>query len=78
MIKTIKLSNVIFFFLMLLALVFAVIFSLHDKSSGISSFSASGKADTPILVIDSGHGGEDGGAVCFPAFTKANSTLISR
>ena len=74
-IKTIKLSNVIFFILMLLTVVFAVIFSLYGKNIGLSSFSASAKDDTPVLVIDAGHGGEDGGAVSLSGVHESELNL---
>lgn len=62
-IKTIRLYNVIFYFLLFLTVVVALFFVLFAKNSDISLVSTSGKTDMPVLVIDAGHGGADGGAV---------------
>ena len=75
MIKTIKLSNVIFLILMLLTVLVALFFLLFAKNSHFSLVSASGKADMPILVIDAGHGGEDGGAVSLSGVYESEINL---
>lgn len=75
MIKTIKLTNVIFFILMLLTVLVALFFLRFAKNSYFSLVSASGKADMPILVIDAGHGGEDGGAVSLSGVYESEINL---
>ncbi|MBP8641011.1 MAG: N-acetylmuramoyl-L-alanine amidase [Oscillospiraceae bacterium] len=75
MIKTIKLSNVIFFFLMLLTVLVAFIFVLLTRNTDFSFLSASGKTRTPVLVIDAGHGGEDGGAVSLSGVYESKINL---
>ena len=75
MIKTIKLYNVIFFILMFLAVAIAVLFILFGKSTNLSSAFSSGKTDKPVLVIDAGHGGEDGGAVSLSGIYESELNL---
>ena len=75
MIKTIKLSNVIFFFLMVAAVLAALIFVLFSRSFDFSLVSASGKTDMPVLVIDAGHGGADGGAVSLSGVLESELNL---
>lgn len=63
MIKTIKLHTAVFWILIFAVVVAAILFLLFFDSSNFPSVFASGKSDGPVLVIDAGHGGEDGGAV---------------
>ena len=74
-IKTIKLSNVIFFVLMLLTVLVALIFVLFSRNTNFSLVSASGKNEMPVLVIDAGHGGEDGGAVSLSGVYESEINL---
>lgn len=74
-IKTIKLCNVYFFFLVSATVVVALVFVLYAKSSDISLVSASGKTDMPVLVIDAGHGGADGGAVSLSGVLESELNL---
>jgi len=63
MIKAFSLTKVLYVILMLFAVIAAfVIFFSSGKDETPSVFSL-GKVDLPILVIDAGHGGADGGAV---------------
>lgn len=63
MIKTFKLDNILFSLLLVAAVIAAVVSLILMKDPGSASASASGGKTTPMLVIDAGHGGEDGGAV---------------
>ena len=59
MIKTIRLQ-VLIFWLLLIAVIIAA--GLFAGSSDMRSAFSSGSYDGPILIIDAGHGGADGGA----------------
>ena len=61
--KTIRPEKFIFFALMLAAAVLALIFALNPKFAGSGAVSTVGNEKAPILIIDPGHGGADGGAV---------------
>ncbi len=74
-IKTLKLNNVIFFFLIIATVVVALVFVLFAKNSDISLVSASEKTDRPVLVIDAGHGGADGGAVSLSGTLESELNL---
>lgn len=74
-IKTIRLYNVIFFFLLFATVVVALFFVLFAKSSDISLVSNSAKADKHVLVIDAGHGGADGGAVSLSGVLESELNL---
>ena len=63
MIKTIKLSGLIFALLMMTAVLAAALFLLFGENSSSLPLFTSAEAETPVLVIDPGHGGADGGAV---------------
>lgn len=75
MIKTIKLCNVSFFFLISATVVIALVLVMFTKNSDISLVSASGKTDKPVLVIDAGHGGADGGAVSLSGVLESELNL---
>ena len=74
-IKTIKLSNFIFFVLMLATVLVALIFVFLEKKIDFSLVSVTDRADTPVLVIDAGHGGEDGGAVSLSGVYESELNL---
>ena len=74
-IKTFKLINVIFFILLLLTVLISLIFVLFARKNNFSFISASGKAEMPVLVIDAGHGGEDGGAVSLSGVYESEINL---
>ena len=62
MIKTFRLSRLIYALLMLIAVIAAFVFFFsaeEDETPYVFSF---GKQNLPILIIDPGHGGADGGA----------------
>lgn len=60
--KSLKLSQILFYALIFLILLLAAAFLLQEE--GKMPFARpSMKTDRPILVIDAGHGGADGGAV---------------
>ncbi|MGI5984934.1 MAG: N-acetylmuramoyl-L-alanine amidase [Clostridiales bacterium] len=64
MIKTFKLSRALFAFLMTAAVITALAITLGSgKKSEYPYVFTLGDVNIPILVIDAGHGGEDGGAV---------------
>lgn len=75
MIKTIKLQTAVFWLLIFAAVVAAVLFMLFSDSFDFSSINTSGKTDGPVLVIDAGHGGEDGGAVSLSGVLESNINL---
>ncbi len=63
MIKTVRLS-VCFFWILIIALVVAAVAYLFlSQELNLTSLSRAATGDGSILVIDAGHGGEDGGAV---------------
>lgn len=74
-IKTIRLYNVIFFFLLFATVVVALFFVLFAKTSDISLVSTLRKTDMPVLVIDAGHGGADGGAVSLSGVLESELNL---
>jgi N-acetylmuramoyl-L-alanine amidase len=74
-IKTIKLQTAVFWILIFAAVVIAVLFMLFSDSSNFPSVFASGKSDGPVLVIDAGHGGEDGGAVSLSGVHESELNL---
>jgi len=61
-IKTISMKNVIFWLLILTAAAAAIIFIVLSESLDLHSVFTSGEIKKTVLVIDAGHGGEDGGA----------------
>lgn len=63
MIKTVRLSTCIFWVLIILLVVAAGAYLFLSREPDSASFSRTAGGDGPILVIDAGHGGEDGGAV---------------
>lgn len=63
MFKTYRLTNVIYAFLMFAAIVAAFLFFFIAGKSDNPSVFTLGDVNLPILVIDPGHGGADGGAV---------------
>lgn len=75
MIKTIKLEKLIFFALMLLAVILAVIFTASSKHLGNTSVFTGSSGKEPILVIDAGHGGVDGGAVSLSGLTESTINM---
>ena len=75
MIKTIKLHTAVFWLLIFAALVAAVLFMLFTDSSDFPSIFTSNKTDRPVLVIDAGHGGEDGGAVSLSGVFESQINL---
>ena len=75
MIKTIKLEKLIFFALMLLAVILAIVFAGNSKTVGNTFTFTGGKGKAPILIIDAGHGGEDGGAVSLSGITESTINL---
>ncbi len=72
MIKTIRLQTVIFWFLALAA---AAAVMLIADGSDIKSIFTSGKKDSPVLVIDAGHGGADGGATSLSGVLESELNL---
>lgn len=62
-IKTIKLSGFLFVLLMLAAVLSAAVFLLFSESFSSLPLFTSTDSEKPVLVIDPGHGGADGGAV---------------
>ncbi len=74
-IKTIKLEKLIFFILMFIAVVLAIVFAGSSKIAGNNSIFTGGRGKAPILVIDAGHGGEDGGAVSLSGITESTINL---
>ena len=75
MIKTIKLSNAVFWLLIFAAVAAAALFLLFSDSSAFSAILTSNKPDVPVLVIDAGHGGEDGGAVSLSGTEESEINL---
>ncbi len=75
MIKTIKLHTAVFWILIFAAVVAAILFMLFSDNSDFPSVFASGKSDGPVLVIDAGHGGEDGGAVSLSGVYESEINL---
>ena len=73
-IKIFKLENVLFFLLLLAAVIAAAVSLILMEESGSTSVSALGEDATPVLVIDAGHGGEDGGAV---SITGVHESVIN-
>ncbi|NCB74833.1 MAG: N-acetylmuramoyl-L-alanine amidase [Clostridia bacterium] len=63
MIKTIKLSGLLFIFLMIAAVLSAAVFLLFAENYGFLPLFTFTNSEMPLLVIDPGHGGADGGAV---------------
>lgn len=74
-IKTIKLQTAVFWLLIFAAVVAAVLFMLFSDSSDFSSIFTSNKTERPVLVIDAGHGGEDGGAVSLSGVFESEINL---
>lgn len=75
MIKTIKLCNVSFFLLICASVVIALFFVLLAKNFDFPLVSASAKTNMPVLVIDAGHGGADGGAVSLSGVLESEINL---
>lgn len=75
LIKTVRLEKLIFFFLMLAAAVLAVIFVINPGFAGKTAVFTAGNKNSPILVIDAGHGGEDGGAVSSSGVRESSINL---
>ena len=63
MIKTIKMNGLFFTLLMIAAVLAAALFLILDDNIGFLPLFTTTDAKTPVLVIDPGHGGADGGAV---------------
>ena len=74
-IKTTRLSKVIFLLLMLITVLLAIVFILYSNEEGIFFAASSAKTDMPVLVIDAGHGGEDGGAVSLSGVYESEINL---
>jgi N-acetylmuramoyl-L-alanine amidase len=75
MIKTIKLEKLLFFVLMLVAVILAILFNASSKSSDNTSVFTGSRVKEPILIIDAGHGGADGGAVSLNGDTESAINL---
>lgn len=75
MIKTIKLEKLIFFALLLLAVILAFVFASNSKTFSNQSIFAGGRGKEPVLVIDAGHGGVDGGAVSISGINESTINL---
>ncbi|NLH02269.1 MAG: N-acetylmuramoyl-L-alanine amidase [Clostridiales bacterium] len=73
MIKSFSLSRVLFVFLMFAAVVAATALLITKKNEYPSVFTL-GNVDLPVLEIDAGHGGEDGGAV---SLTGVHESVIN-
>ena len=75
MLKTIKLQTAVFWILIIAAVIVAILFILFSDCSDYSSIFTSNKIDRPVLVIDAGHGGEDGGAVSLSGIHESEINL---
>ncbi len=75
LIKTINLYTAAFWLLIIAAVAAAVLFLLSSDSSDYISMLTSNKSDVPVLVIDAGHGGEDGGAVSLSGTEESEINL---
>ena len=58
----------------LLFIVISMIILLFSKEVSVFTFAA-GHSDSPLLIIDAGHGGEDGGAVSLTGMCESNINL---
>ena len=74
-IKTISMKNVIFWLLLLAAAAAAIIFIRYSDSFNPPSVFTSGGAKKTVLVIDAGHGGEDGGATSLSGIYESEINL---
>lgn len=63
MIKIYKLESVLFFMLLLVVVIVAGVSLIMMGTPGAASASVLGESAAQVLIIDAGHGGEDGGAV---------------
>ena len=75
MIKSIKLEKLLFFVLMFAAVILAVIFVRSSEADINSSVYVTGRDKMPTLIIDAGHGGEDGGAVSLTGVLESTINL---
>jgi len=75
LIKTIKLEKLLFFALMILAVILAIVFVHGSEISGNTFSYGTGREEMPTLVIDAGHGGEDGGAVSLSGVLESTINL---
>lgn len=74
-IKTISMKNVLFWLLILAAAAAAIIFINPAADSDLPSIFTSGGTKKPVLVIDAGHGGEDGGATSLSGIYESELNL---
>ncbi|MEA4894539.1 MAG: N-acetylmuramoyl-L-alanine amidase [Oscillospiraceae bacterium] len=75
MIKTIKIENAVFWFLVSAAVISAVLFLFLSDDLQLSAVLTPTGTDMPVLVIDAGHGGEDGGAVSLSGVHESEINL---
>ena len=74
-IGTINLNKFVFGLLLSVTVIVAVLFVLLSKNFANSIVSAQSGDDKPVLVIDPGHGGEDGGAVSLSGVHESKINL---
>lgn len=75
MIKTIRLGTVIFYLLIFAVVIAALIILLTTDKSELNSVFTTGNPNSTVLVIDAGHGGEDGGAVSVSGVNESEINL---
>lgn len=74
-IKTFRLGAILFVLLIIATLVAAVAALLTGEKSGSAAAGTLGEGTLPVLVIDAGHGGEDGGAVALSGIHESAINL---